>query len=223
MPLLLSWPARLPPRAEALRALVSHLDLVPTLLDAANVPPTMRHILPPEPSAAPAAESAADAADVARGGGGGSWGGGAAAGGAAGAVALTLAGGGPSWRHPGRSLAPLLVQAVMKGQVEPEVHTHLYCEVGQMRAVFSTDWRLIYAPQIRPVAKGGSTDVRTNYGVNKHHPAYWRPLQLYNLQRDPTEQSNLINESAVTGTLARLRGLLHSHMSDACREEEWDQ
>ena len=48
-------------------------------------------------------------------------------------------------------LAPLLVQAVMKGQVEPEVHSHLYCEVGQMRAVFSTDWRLIYAPQIRPV------------------------------------------------------------------------
>ena len=91
-----------------------------------------------------------------------------------------------------------------------------------MRAVFSEGWRLIYAPQIKPIAKGGTTDVKTNYGVNKHHPAYSRPLQLYNLLKDPTEQVNLINESYAAGEHAKLRSLLQSHMTDACRAGEWD-
>jgi len=192
------------------------------MLDAANVPPTMRTLLPLEPSAAPSdADLAPDAA--AGGSSGGSGGGSAWV--AASLTAPSAPGGGAAWRHPGRSLAPLLVEAVMKGDPygqEPEVHSHLYCEVGQMRAVFSEGWRLIYAPQIKPIAKGGTTDVRTNYGVNKHHPAYWRPLQLYNLLNDPTEQVNLINETTAAGELAKLRELLQSHMTDACRGGEGD-
>ena len=214
MPLLLSWPALVPSRAEPLHALVSHLDLVPTMLDAANVPPTMRTLLPPERRAAPAdAEPASDAG----GGGGRAWA-------AAGLPAPPAAAGGPAWRHPGRSLAPLLVDVVVKGiyEQEPQVHSHLYCEVGQMRAVFNEGWRLIYAPQIKPIAKGGTTNMKTNYGVNKHHSAYWRPLQLYNLLKDPTEQVNLINETSAAGELAKLRDLLQSHMTDACRSGEWD-
>ena len=130
---------------------------------------------------------------------------------------------GAAGRHAGRSLAPLLSQAVVRGAAEPEVHSHLYCEVGQMRSVFSNSWRLIYAPQVKPISKGGSTDVRTNYAVHKHHRSYWKPLQLYNVAVDPTEQTNLINESAHAETLVRLRGLLQQHMADACRvQSEWD-
>ena len=206
VPLIVSWPARLPPRAEPLRALVSHLDLVPTMLDAANVPPTMR-TLEAAAAAAAAAEQAEQAEPLA----------------SASERAVNGVQSGASARLAGTSLASLLAQAVVRGVGETEVHSHLYCEVGQMRAVFSDSWRLIYAPQIKPIAKGGSTDPKTNYQVNKHHKSYWKPLQLYDLRADPTEQVNLIDEAAHAAQLAKLRSLLQRHMSDACRlEAEWE-
>ena len=48
----------------------------------------------------------------------------------------------------------------------------LFCEVGQSRAVFTSRYRLLYAPRIKPIAKGGATDVSKNYQAHKHHAAY---------------------------------------------------
>ena len=64
----------------------------------------------------------------------------------------------------------------------------LFCEVGQSRAAFTSRYRLLYAPRIKPIAKGGSTDVAKNYQSHRHHAGYWRPLQLYDLLADPSEQ-----------------------------------
>ena len=53
--------------------------------------------------------------------------------------------------------------------------------------------RFIYSPRIKPIAKGGSTDVSKNYQSHRHHVHYWRPLQLYDLASDTGEQRNLVN------------------------------
>ena len=69
---------------------------------------------------------------------------------------------------------------------------------------------LIYSPQIKPKAKGGATDVSRNYQAHRHHTAYWRPLQLYDLQADSAEQHNLINpaeRAAANLSSAAERGL----------------
>ena len=84
---------------------------------------------------------------------------------------------------------------------------------------------MIYSPRIKPIAKGGSTDVSKNYQSHKHHAAYWRPLQLHDLAADPAEQINLIipaeraqlNLSAVeqrrlTAELRRLQEQLRAHL-----------
>ena len=76
------------------------------------------------------------------------------------------------------------------------LHAHLFCEIGQSRAVFTERARLLYAPQLKPLAKGGSTDTRNNYQAHRHHPAYWRPLQLYDLGADADEMVNLANDTA---------------------------
>ena len=101
----------------------------------------------------------------------------------------------------------------------------LFCEVGQSRAVFTSRYRLLYAPRIKPISKGGTTDPRHNYQANKHHASYWRPLQLYDLAADASEQRNLVapaeraalNLSAaeqrhLRGNLTWLQGALRGHM-----------
>ena len=122
-----------------------------------------------------------------------------------------LAGGAAVPPLPGASLAPLLLGG------QDSLHAHLFCEIGQSRAVFTERARLLYAPQIKPLAKGGSTDTRNNYQAHRHHPAYWRPLQLYDLGADADEQVNLANDSARAPLLAEMRALLRGRMEgDAC-------
>ena len=165
VPLIVRWPEHVPPRTAAVAALASHLDLLPTILDAANVPPSLR----------------------------------------------ALAGGAAVPPLPGASLAPLLLGG------QDSLHAHLFCEIGQSRAVFTERARLLYAPQIKPLAKGGSTDTRNNYQAHRHHPAYWRPLQLYDLGADADEQVNLANDTARAPLLAEMRALLRGRMEgDAC-------
>ena len=102
-------------------------------------------------------------------------------------------------------------------------HPHLFCEVGKARAVFTQRHRLIYTPQIKPLSKGGATDVRHNYQAHKHHRAYWKPLQFYDLVADPSEQTNLFERPLrTTGRaehapeLTRLRALLSDQLA-TCR------
>ena len=65
--------------------------------------------------------------------------------------------------------------------------------------------------------KGGSTDTRNNYQAHRHHPAYWRPLQLYDLGADADEQVNLANDTARAPLLAEMRALLRARLEgDAC-------
>lgn len=104
----------------------------------------------------------------------------------------------------------------------------LFCEVGQSRAVSTSRYRLIYAPRIKPIAKGGTTDPQHNYQANKHHAGYWRPLQMYDLAADPAEQRNLITTAErsalnlskvemrqLRGEIATLQRRLQSHLDEA--------
>ena len=102
----------------------------------------------------------------------------------------------------------------------------LFCEVRQSRAVFTSRYRLRYAPRIKPLNKGGTTDTRHNYQAHRHHASYWRPLQMYDLLNDPTEQRNLISQTEREAlrmsaaeqkewreALWRLQALLRAHMN----------
>ncbi|KAL1503726.1 hypothetical protein AB1Y20_012198 [Prymnesium parvum] len=93
----------------------------------------------------------------------------------------------------------------------------LFCEVGQSRAAFTQSTRLIYSPQIKPISKGGSTDLRHNYQAHRHHPAYWRPLQLYDLLADPKEQINLFDEPEYRERRVFLSTLLQAQV-DVCHK-----
>ena len=222
IPLLISWPEKLQPRAYPLPHLVSHLDLLPTFLNAANVPlagelppvqgpPTL---LPPTTAGNAGMGSAVNATDMNAS---------AVTASSAAVVSMILPSPEPLLDTlPGRSLASLLA-ASSRAELTPDrpawqggwahgssMQRTLFCEVGESRAVFTSRYRLLYAPRIKPVAKGGVTDVRHNYQAHRHHSAYWRPLQLYHLASDPTEQRNLINpaeRAALNLSAAGLREL----------------
>ena len=152
IPLLFSWPALLATRPVPLPPLphpVSHLDLLPTILHAANVP--LGEPPPPPPPSLPASAAATAAiADTAVE---------AASGDSATpkltsrSISVATAGGeGPllSSELTGRSLAALLVGAARgelheRGSAWQAAWAHgsahqrtLFCEVGQSRAVFTS-------------------------------------------------------------------------------------
>ena len=112
----------------------------------------------------------------------------------------------------GRSLAALMVGAA-KGVADPgwqegwahgSVHQRtLFCEAAQTRAAFTSKYRLLYAPHAAPAAKmvssssggGGGAAEASGIGLPmlaRHHPSYWRPLQLYDTSVDMAEQRNLV-------------------------------
>ena len=234
IPLLMRWPelataSARPTRRQPLPPLphlVSHLDLMPTVLQLATEPGQFS----PISLATPGASANPTAAVVASG-----WPSrpSNASLGAPHARSQTVA---ALPRLAGRSLAPLLSAASSRGfspfaSAESWAHGGtervLFCEVGRSRAAFTSRYRLIYSPRIKPMSKGGTTDVRNNYGSHKHHASYWRPLQLYDLRADPTEQRNLVvpseraalnlsqaDEAAVVAELHRLQGWLKSHLGE---------
>ena len=140
----------------------------------------------------------------------------------------------PSYRS-GRSLAPLLAAASrgelhanssawQAGWAHGTPHARaLFCEVGRSRAVFTSRYRLIYSPRVKPLSKGGTTDPAHNYQSHRHHAAYWRPLQLYDLHSDAAEQHNLIlpvERAALNLSSADERGLMADlrRLQDGLRE-----
>lgn len=216
VPLLLRWPSMLPPRLSgALPHLVSHIDLLPTFLHAANTPLASDGADAPASAPPPAALSAPDSEPTDEG-----------------VVTPTglQAPTGPvvtvaplGGQLPGRSLAALMLGAA-RGSLHPNgsawqggwaagLARVLFCEVGHARAAFTSSHRLIYNPRIKPLAKGGTTDVKKNYGAHRHHRSYWRPLQFYDLLADAGEQRNLLNVSereALRMTNEELRELQRS-------------
>lgn len=221
IPFLLRWPALFAAGPTTHRPLlplphlVSHLDLMPTVLQLATEPLARNASTDPSATNAWPHSSGANVSDTL----------------ARSPTPATLQ------RLAGRSLAPLLSAAARDGFAPLEsgsTWAHggvdmrtLFCEVGRSRAAFTSRFRLIYSPRIRPLSKGGTTDVRNNYGSHKHHASYWRPLQFYDLRADPGEQRNLIvpseraalnlsqaDERAVVLELQRLQERLRVHMSE---------
>ena len=201
IPMLLRWPAMVTPRTTPLPHLVSHIDLMPTILNAANTP------------------TADDAVDA--------------------SAALVNVIDAPVSQLSGRSLASLLVAGSSssdqaEGASWQEAWAHgsprqrtLFCEVGQSRSAFTSRYRLIWSPRIKPIDKGGTTDVTKNYQSHKHHTSYWRPLQFYDLVSDPEEQHNLLipaeraalnmsssDQRHFKAELTRLQEALKSHLDE---------
>ena len=241
IPLLLRWPGMLPMRPLApLPHLVSHLDLLPTILDAADAALPVEALQLSHDGAGGAVATAPSTAPL--------------------AVMLHASSSPPPAVKPqmevtergGRSLARLLLASAggavhsesASGRASTKVsegahgvyeaawqhgspHARtLFCEVGQARAVFTSRYRLIYAPRIKPLTKGGTTNTRNNYQVHRHHAAYWRPLQMYDLLTDAAEQRNLVNSAeraalnmsatelqALKRELSLLQGLLLEHLN----------
>ena len=255
----MQWPSKIAPTKRPLLNLVSHLDLVPTLLHAANIGfeygapsasgraahSNVRYTHSCPDSAKPAGQHmqqltvASLASCLLK------------LSNTCNYVLRSQVGSFPpkieahqsagAFQLQGCSLADLIMnaarherdQAVVAGKLSGQhgwVHGTsqervLYCEVGQSRAVFTSRYRLLYSPRIKPLAKGGTTDLRHNYQSNRHHTSYWRPLQLYDVSLDPNEQHNLMKstertllnitgdrERAVMKDLSELRALLKEHL-----------
>ena len=207
VPLFFAWPTQIRPQPAAVPHLVSHLDLMPTLLHAVLGPAAtsaaVESLLLPGLSLLGLLQSDEQGAPQQR-------------------AALPARSGGAAYSVADATTAAWLLSSVTRpaaaGYNGSEGARVLFCEVGQSRAVFTQQLRLIYAPQIKPIAKGGSTDLRQNYQAHRHHRAYWRPLQLYDLLADPEEQRNVIEDPAYRPQLVRFRALLRAQL-DACT---WD-
>lgn len=127
----------------------------------------------------------------------------------------------------GKSLAPLL-----KGESNSAVRDDLYFEFGYARAVRTTRWKYIayrLPPSILDPIKSGKVDMLfTQYGkpikpdvINptlltptlQRFPHYFEPDQLYDLEKDPQEQTNLAADPKFAGVLAEMRERLRIHLN----------
>ena len=159
------WPEHVPPRTAAVAALASHLDLLPTILDAANVP---RRSAP-----SPAARRYR--------------------------------------RCPARRSRRCSSRSGQSPRA-PLLRDHSRAPCSPERA------RLLYAPQIKPLAKGGST----TRGTTTRRTATTRRTGgrscCYDLGADADEQVNLANDTSRAPLLAEMRALLQGleARGDAC-------
>ncbi|EOD24135.1 hypothetical protein EMIHUDRAFT_238963 [Emiliania huxleyi CCMP1516] len=211
VPLLLRWPGPLPVtrRRRPLPHLVSHLDLLPTLLDLAAAPPHLEALTSSAVSFASPAKPSLDAAPPPFE---------------------------PASGLRGRSLAPLLATAarneLYRGGVwweegwaaDSPFGRVILCEVGRSRAAFDGAYRLLYAPHLAgrnaSTLTGGAWSVESAYPAHRHHEAYWRALQLYDVAADPAEAHDLLALGADVGEAARralslLRAALQAHLDGA--------
>lgn len=77
----------------------------------------------------------------------------------------------------------------------------LFCEVGDARAVSTSRYRLLYAPRIKPIAKGGTRQTQgstiisptSNTRLTGGHCSYWRPASRWRraTQFDGPRRDNL--------------------------------
>ena len=114
----------------------------------------------------------------------------------------------------GRSLMPLATQPQVKWRDE------LFLEIGHTRGICTERWKYValrYSPQMqRQIADGtlGRPPYHMDTSLNlqetalKHHPGYWDADQLYDLQADPNERVNLINDPRYAQTVTDLQGRL---------------
>lgn len=127
----------------------------------------------------------------------------------------------------GKNLAPLL-----KGEPTSEVRDDVYFEYGYARAVRTARWKYIayrLPPSILDPIKSGKVDMLfTQYGkpikpdvINptlltptlQRFPHYFDPDQLYDLEKDPREQTNLAADPKFAGVLAEMRERLRVHLN----------
>ena len=135
----------------------------------------------------------------------------------------------------GRSMAPLL-----KGVGAPkDWRDALLLEVAYSRAVVTDEWKYIAVrfpeaiqSKVREVGPGKVSwdgvvrrfeqearwgdkkgDVSTDYGGHKDFPAYFDPDQLYDLKKDPYEQTNLAGDPAHAAQVRKMKALLTQQLA----------
>jgi arylsulfatase A-like enzyme len=142
-------------------------------------------------------------------------------------TAYALAGVTPpaSCRVDGRSLVPLLDTGKASGWRD-----HLYFEMGYARAIETTDRKYIavrYPREVIAAIQDATPDRlprlmayigRIGIGVRgADRPGFWDADQLYDLQADPKEYSNLASDPRHADELNRLRDLLAADIKSVGR------
>lgn len=121
----------------------------------------------------------------------------------------------------GNSFAPLLT-----GSARSSGRDELYFEFGHARSVRTQRWKYIaWRPPASLTGKGDM--LSTHYGkpikpdvteptlltpTLHHHPGYFDPDQLYDLEKDPGEMRNLAGDPQHQAVLAEMKGRLRKHL-----------
>ena len=124
----------------------------------------------------------------------------------------------PALKLDGASLLPL-----MNGQ-DAAWRDALLLEVGHTRAVVTAKWKYLllrYPPALGQKIAAGTLGRKPYHGdsvfglhaaAEQAHPAYYEPDQLYDLEKDPGEKTNLVKDpncqQTVTELSARLKQML---------------
>lgn len=123
-------------------------------------------------------------------------------------------------KFDGASFLPLL-----DGTAD-EIHEDLYFEIGTFRGVSTKKWKYIELRHRKPDIErmeNGEVDVAVDAyratpcmaaktGVY-HYPSYFDPDQLYDLEADPHEQNNLVDDPACADIVKEMRERLHGYTS----------
>jgi len=121
-----------------------------------------------------------------------------------------------AYRMNGRSYLPLLL-----GQKDAPVRDHVYIEMGCARGIATKDWKYIAVrythEQIEQIKRASPAHLprlmsyigRLGIGTRgAKHAGFWDADQVYNLQTDPEESTNLAADPQYAGELARMKELL---------------
>jgi len=119
----------------------------------------------------------------------------------------------------GASLLPLVTGKSVKWRDD------LLLEVGHTRAIVTANWKYLllrYPPALQEKIANGTLGRKPYHGdtvfalhgvAEKAHPAYFDPDQLYDLEKDPWEKTNLVKDPEQKKTTVQLAARLKEQLA----------
>ena len=112
----------------------------------------------------------------------------------------------------------------LKGRSAPKGwRKHILIEAGNSKGVVTKSWKYIanrVSPEVEAKMKAAPRKVfwsgvdHHNYRTEKLYPGYWDADQLYHLDSDLYEQTNLVNTSENKQKVSEMKAMLRSYVSD---------